>query len=163
MTPEARRVLIDQYETAPQRLRAAFACVPTPAVDWRPGTGKWSVHEIVCHCGDSELNAASRIRYAICEKEPLILGYDQDQWAVTLDYASQSLDGAFTMIDATRVVTVPLLRRVSEDRWTRPGRHSEVGAYSPEIWLGIYAVHIDTHIAQMERTVAAWRLATGGG
>ena len=23
---------------------------------WRPGKGKWSVHEVVCHCADSETN-----------------------------------------------------------------------------------------------------------
>ena len=51
-----------------------------------PGAGKWSVHEVVVHCADSETNAALRIRYLIAEKEPLIVGYDQDAWARVFDY-----------------------------------------------------------------------------
>jgi len=81
-----RERLIAQYAAGPARLRAAFAGVPDPARQWRPAPGEWSAHEVVCHCADSESNAALRIRYLVVEAQPLIVGYDENAWARTLDY-----------------------------------------------------------------------------
>ena len=47
------------------RLHDALNLVPDEAVKWRPSPGKWSVHEIVCHCADSEMNGAIRLRYEV--------------------------------------------------------------------------------------------------
>jgi len=76
-----REERIVQYERGPMLIRDTLAVVPDEAVRWRPGPGRWSVHEVVCHCADSEMNGAARIRYLIAQKEPMILGYDQDEWA----------------------------------------------------------------------------------
>ncbi|PYQ63386.1 MAG: hypothetical protein DMF54_16935, partial [Acidobacteria bacterium] len=81
LTSVEREELIRRYERGPALLKAALAKVPAEARKWRPGEGKWSVHEVVCHCGDSEANGALRIRYLAAEKDPLIVGYDQAQWA----------------------------------------------------------------------------------
>jgi len=78
-----RESLIGQYARGPERLRQALAMAPPEALRWRPGPGKWSVHEVVVHCADAETNAALRVRYLLAEKEPLIVGYDQDAWAWT--------------------------------------------------------------------------------
>src|SRR5262249_1244438 len=50
MTPAERRDLIARYVRGPEVLRAALARVPREALQWRPAPGKWSVHEVVCHC-----------------------------------------------------------------------------------------------------------------
>jgi len=55
-----RQTLIEQYAAGPARLRAALATVPAEAVKWRPAPKEWSVHEIVCHCADSETNGRGR-------------------------------------------------------------------------------------------------------
>ena len=44
------------------RFHDALNLVPDSAVKWRPAPGKWSAHEVVCHCADAEMNAAARIR-----------------------------------------------------------------------------------------------------
>src|SRR6266567_5337132 len=88
LTPAEREELIRRYEQGPALLKTALAKVPAEAREWRPGEGKWSVHEIICHCGDSEANGSLRIRYLAAEEDPLIVGYDQAQWARTLDYRS---------------------------------------------------------------------------
>ncbi|HWZ27295.1 MAG TPA: DinB family protein, partial [Gemmatimonadales bacterium] len=58
-----RAALIDRYERGPAKLAAAWAKVPPEARQWRPGPGRWSAHEVVVHCADSEGNAALRIRF----------------------------------------------------------------------------------------------------
>ena len=156
MKLEEREALIAQYARGPERVREALARVPEEARQWRPGPGKWSVHEVVVHCADSETNAALRIRYLIAEKEPLIVGYDQDAWARVFDYQAQPLEDSLAATSAARGRTVPLLRRLTDADWTKEGRHTESGRYTAESWLRIYAEHVEGHARQIERNLEAW-------
>ncbi len=163
LTPDERAALIQRYADGPARLREAFARVPDEARQWRPGPGKWSAHEIVCHCADSETNAAVRIRYVTAERQPRIDGYDQDEWARGFDYHAHPLELAFATIDAVRANTVALLRRLPAEIWERAGTHSQHGRYSGDDWLRIYAAHLHDHAAQIERTLGAWQRARAEG
>lgn len=154
--------LIDQYADGPRRLRAALATVPPEATQWRPKPGEWSAHEVVVHCADSETQSASRIRVVVSEKDPLILGYDQEQWARDFDYHAHPLDVALLTVDAVRANTAALLRRLPESAWSKVGRHTESGRYSAEDWLRIYADHLENHARQIEANVAAWSMARKG-
>ncbi len=149
--------LIRRYAEGPARLRAALERVPREAVRWRPAPDRWSAHEVICHCADSETNAAARIRFLLCEDNPLVLGYDQARWAKLLDYHSLPLEPALAAVEATRANTTFLLRRVSPEGWARAGRHTESGTYSAERWLEVYAEHLEKHARQIDRNLEAWR------
>jgi hypothetical protein len=157
LTADERESLIRQYENGPKRLRDAFGQVPREAWKWRPDTGKWSVHEIVCHCADSEMNAAARIRFLLTEENPVIQGYDQDRWSRVLDYHAARVELALATVDVLRASTVNLLRQLPESAWSIVGRHSEHGTYSMEDWLRIYGEHLEKHSQQIERNLEAWR------
>lgn len=163
MTTDAaeRDRLIEQYATGPARLRAAVQAVPAEAMQWRPEPGEFSVHEIVVHCADSETNAAARIRYLMAEAEPVILGYDPDNWASRFDYRGHPLEAALATVEAVRANTAPLIRGLDEASWDKTGTHSESGRYTGHDWLRIYSAHLEEHVAQIERAVAAWRAAQG--
>ena len=152
---------IAQYASGPDRFRTALARIPHGAVQWRPGPGKWTVHEIVLPCADSETNAHMRLRYLLAEPNPVIAGYDQDHWANYFDYHALPLEPALATIAAVRANTVGILERLDGPAWDRAGHHSEHGRYTVGMWLEIYAGHLDVHIAQMERNVAAWQHAFG--
>ena len=156
MSQAERVTLIEQYARGPARVREALAKVPKEALQWRPAAGKWSVHEVVVHCADSETNAALRIRYLLAEKEPLIVGYDQDAWARLFDYHAQPLEDALAATAAARGRTVPLLRSMTEADWAKAGRHTESGPYTASDWLCVYAAHLEGHASQIERNLAAW-------
>jgi DinB superfamily len=113
----------------------------------------------VVHCADSETNAAARIRYLAAEADPVILGYDEAEWARRFDYHDHPLEPALVLVEAVRANTVALIRRIREEAWQRVGRHSESGRYSAEDWLKIYAEHLEIHARQIEANVAAWREA----
>jgi hypothetical protein len=157
MSREEREALVEQYAQGPGRVREALAKVPREALQWRPAPGKWSAHEVVVHCADAETNAALRIRYLIAEKEPLIVGYDQDAWARLFDYHAQPIEESLAAVAAARARTVPLLVRMGEADWTKAGRHTESGPYTAEDWLRIYAAHLEGHASQIERNLAAWK------
>ncbi len=157
LATDERERLIEQYAAGPARLKAALETVPEEARKWRPAPGEWSAHEVICHCADSEANAALRIRYLAVEPDPLIVGYDQDAWAIALDYHSRPLEPALAVVEAVRANTVPLIRSLPDEAWQRSGRHTESGRYGAEDWLRIYAAHLEEHAQQIERNLAAWR------
>ena len=156
MDATERRHLIDQYAEGPARLRAALAAAPAEALTWRPAPDEWSVHEIVCHCADAEALVATRIRMLVADREPLIVGIDQDAWTATLDYHGLPLETALAAVEATRAHTVAELRRLPDEAWTREGHHTETGRYAATDWLRIYAPHLHDHARQIDDNVAAW-------
>jgi len=159
LTDTERRKLIDTYGEGPERLRSAIESVPEEARKWRPGEGKWSAHQIVCHCADAETNASMRVRYLLGEKDPVIQAYDQDAWAKALRYDDFPLEPSLEVVRATRTHTANLLRTLMPDDWAKTGRHSESGSWNVDKWLTIYAEHVHNHAKQIERNVAAWTAA----
>src|ERR1043165_4045797 len=125
-----RDALIAQYADGPRRLRAALATVPPEALQWRPKPGEWSAHEVVVHCADSETQSASRIRVVLSEKDPVIQGYDQEQWARDFDYHAPPLDAALAAVAGVRPNTAALLRRLPASAGAKVGRHTESGRYT---------------------------------
>jgi hypothetical protein len=157
MREDERAELIRQYEDGVPAFKAALAAVPAAALKWRPAQGAWSVHEIVCHCADSETNSASRIRYVTGEHDLSLDNYDQDRWAIEFDYHAHPLDAALATVEAVRANTAPLIRRLPAACWQRAHHHKTYGRYTAENWLRTYAVHLHEHARQIEDNVAAWR------
>jgi len=162
VTAEERAARIERYARGPVLLKEAVQRVPEEARKWKPAPDKWSVHEIVCHCADSETNGAGRIRYVMAEKDPTVVGYDQDNWARAFDYHALPLDTALRCVEGVRAHTAALLRTVPAEYWSKAGRHTEMGPYGAEDWLRVYAEHLEKHTAQVERTYAAWKAQHGG-
>jgi DinB superfamily len=160
MLPSERQAWIDRYARGPALIDAALARVPKEVLQWRPAPDKWSVHQVVVHCGDSEVNSHMRIRYVVCEREPLVVGYDENRWVREQDYHAHPLEPALAAMHAARANTVPLLQRLTDEQWKRFGRHTEhAGPYSAERWLELYAEHLEIHARQIERTFAVWQAA----
>lgn len=160
MTPAERDDCIRRYAEGPRLLTDALATVPAEAIQWRPAPGKWSAHEVIVHCADSETNSHMRIRYLVGEPNTTIIGYDEAHWATVMNYHAHPLPLALATIAAVRANTVPLLRRMTGEDWARMGRHTQSGAYGAEDWLRSYAEHLETHTRQIERNVAAWHKRT---
>jgi len=153
---DQRDALITEYEKGIALLRAAWETVPEEAEKWRPAPDKWSAHEVVIHCADSETYAATRIRLLVAEKEPLIVAYDQDSWARVFNYHGQSVERALRTIDAVRTGTLPILRSLTDADWAKEGRHTESGPYNACDWLKSYASHLTGHARQIEGNVESF-------
>jgi hypothetical protein len=162
MEQSERAELIRQYEDGVPTFKAALAAVPAAALKFRPAPGEWSVHEIVCHCADSETNSASRIRYLTGERDLSLDNYDQDRWAIDFDYHAHPLEAALATVEAVRANTAPLIRRLPAAAWERVHHHKTYGRYTAENWLRAYAVHLHEHARQIEANVAAWRKRPAG-
>lgn len=124
---------------------------PEQSLGAHPIEGKWSAREIVHHLGDSESTSAWRLRKLLVEDNPVIQGYDQDQFAARLRYNERDMAPALEAFRCARETTTQLLHLMTEDDWQRAGTHTESGRYTAEDWLKIYAAHAHNHAAQIQR------------
>jgi len=153
MDHATRRRLIDQYRDGYAEVMAALEGVTDADLDCRPAPGKWTSREIVHHLADSEMTSAIRLRRLIAEDNPVIVGYDQEQFARVLKY-DRPIAASLSAFKAARETTTEILELLTEAEWARTGTHSESGAYSVSMWLEIYAAHAHGHAGQIRRARA---------
>jgi hypothetical protein len=154
MDRATRQQLIDRYSNGYQVVANALEGATDAELDARPAPGKWSAREIVHHLADSEMTSAIRLRRLLAEERPVIVGYDQDEYARRLFY-DRPIATSLAAFEMARAVTAELLVRMSDEQWQRAGTHSESGPYSAERWLEIYAGHAHDHADQIRRARAS--------
>ena len=149
MTSDVRKKLIDQYKDGYRIVADALVGAKDKELDAHPAPGKWSAREIVHHLADSEMTAAVRLRLLVAIDHPQIVGFDQDEFARRLHY-DRPIEASLDAFKTARRATAEILDRMSDADWLREGSHTEVGAYTPERWLEIYAVHAHDHALQIK-------------
>ena len=160
MTNLERNALIESYGNAYQVLIEALKEFPKEMWQWKPAPSKWSVHEIIIHIADSEVNSYVRCRRFIAEPGSGVYGYDENKWADKLNYHAQSTDEALELFKWLRKSSYDLIKTVDDHTWaTATVQHSENGEMKFEDWLKIYEEHVPVHIRQMKRNLDAWKLS----
>ena len=154
MERERRRRLVQQYRDGYAEVVQALEGATDADLDRRPAPGKWTPREIVHHLADSEMTSAIRLRRLVAEENPLIVGYDQEEFARRLKY-DRPIAASLAAFKAARETTSEILDLLSEEEWARKGTHSDSGAYGVETWLEIYAIHAHDHAAQIRRARAS--------
>jgi hypothetical protein len=151
MTQADRKDLIAKYAAGYDEVAGALDGFPKDKLTANLIPGKWSAAEIVQHLADSEMTSAIRLRRLLVEDNPVIHGYDQDLFATRLRYNERDIAPALEAFRAARATTAQLLERMTEEDWRREGTHTEIGRYTAEDWLQIYAAHAHGHADQIHR------------
>jgi hypothetical protein len=148
---DERERLLGLYASGYDEVMSALDSITDAEWDKREADGEWSVREIVHHLGDSEMNAASRIRMLVADEAPVIQGYDQEGWTRKLYTAERPLDLSVIAFKAARDATAPLLRLLTEEDWAKSGIHTEAGPMTAITWLTMYGPHAHDHADQIRR------------
>ena len=152
LDPVRRAALIERYRAGHAAVVDALAGITDAELDARPaGDGEWTPREVVHHMADSEMTSAIRLRRLIAEDNPVIVGYDGDEFARRLHYADRPIGPSLDAVAAARSTTADILDRLTEAEWQRTGTHTESGAYGVGQWLEIYASHAHDHAEQIRR------------
>ena len=151
MTSQERQTLIAQYVDGYNEVTRSLEGFTADSLTAHPIEGKWSAAEIVHHLADSETTSGLRLRRLLVEDNPMIQGYDQDEYAARLHYNRRDLTPALEALRSARAGAEQLFEFMTEEDWLRAGTHSESGSYSVEHWLTIYAAHAHNHAAQIRR------------
>jgi hypothetical protein len=155
MTDEEVQVLVSKYKAGYEEVVDSLKDFPIESLTAHPIAGKWSAREIVHHLGDSETVSSIRLKRLLSEDNPVIQGYDQDEYAVRLKYNERDMNPSLEAFRAARVSTAQIMEAMSLEDWSRKGSHTEHGAYSATDWLKIYADHAHNHAAQIRALKAA--------
>ncbi|HEX7085797.1 MAG TPA: DinB family protein [Vicinamibacterales bacterium] len=150
MDRTTRDALVAKYKAGYQAVVDALAGATGAELDRVPAPGKWTARQIVHHLADSEMTSAIRLRRLLAEDRPLIVGYDQDEFARRLHY-DRPIEASLAAFRAARETTAEILDRLTEEDWAREGTHSESGPYGVLTWLEIYAAHAHGHAEQIRR------------
>lgn len=156
MTPDERTQKIESYGRAYQQLTEALDRFPKDMWQFRPAPDRWTVHEIIVHIADSEVNSYVRCRRFLAEPGGAILGYDENKWARDLDYNKQSVDNALELFKWLRKMSYALIKDQPASVWSNSVYHSENGNMTMDDWLTTYERHIPDHIEQMQAIYDDW-------
>jgi len=158
MTSEEIKQKIERYGAGYAMLKETLADIPRKSWKFKPSPAEWSIHEIILHLGDSETNAALRARLLAVEPGRLVMAYDQDKWALGLNYHDQDVDDALKLVKFTRRTTFNWLKNLTVDVFEHSIVHPEFDKpYTFRMWLSIYPEHIPGHIQQIKNNYQLWK------
>ena len=162
MNPEERDSLIKAYAEGYAAVLAALDEFPRAMWHYKPAPEKWSVHEILVHLADAEVNGYVRLRALLAEPGSKVMAYDQDAWADKLDYQNQDAEDALELFRCLRVLNGRMLESPPDSAWTNTVEHPEAGTQTLEDWLAVYSKHVPVHINEMRRVFEAWQKEESG-
>ena len=152
-----RNELLELYSRAYHDLIAALEEIPKEMWQFKPAPNKWSVHEVLIHIADSEASSFAHARKIICESGSTIMAYDENAWAVKLNYHNQSIEDSLELFRQLRMMTYNVIKDLPEETWQNFINHPENGKMTLYDWLKVYADHIPVHINQIKRNLNEWK------
>ena len=115
--------ITDAQEPDRRSTRTAIASSPRrwPAPPTKSSTrvrrpGKWTAREVVHHLADSEMTSAIRLRLLLAVDKPVILGYDQEEFARRLHY-DRPIEASLDAFKAARRTTGEILDCMTDADW----------------------------------------------
>ena len=122
-------------------------------INYKPAENKWSVHEIITHLADVEIQSHVRIRTILANKNPQMIYYDEMDWSVILDYKKIDLNESLEIIKLIRCSNYNLLSRIPVEYFDKKGIHSTKGEMTLEYFVSSCIQHIYKHINQIKRNL----------
>jgi DinB family protein len=155
MSPDHRAIL-DRIRSAPAALREALDKVRAGAHDRPPRPGEWSIRETLIHTRNSTVMVYGlRIRRLLYEADPVFADYDEATFRREDLQRRESVDDLVRMIVREHEQIAGLLDGLPDDRWTRQGRHPQLGAMSIELLARRVYEHTLEHTQQIAEIARA--------
>jgi uncharacterized damage-inducible protein DinB len=142
---------IDEYERVIEDLAQAIEGLSSDLLTARPGPGKWSIHEVVVHCLDSDLISIERMKRIVAMEEPALLACDESAFIDRLLPHQQSIDESLLMLRLARRQWARTLAELTDEQLDRVGIHNEDGPITVRDMVPRYTQHLKHHIGFIHR------------
>ena len=149
LTPDDRRLMIEQLAEAPVRLRNAVADLGDLQFDTPYRDGGWTVRQVIHHLPDSQLNGYVRMKLALTEDAPTVKTYEEARWAELGDSRDTPVETSLALLESLHGRWTALLRSLDADQFQRTINHPDNGIMTVDKLLGMYAWHPRHHTAHV--------------
>ena len=149
--------LLERLRRGPELLAAVLTGAAGPELDFQPEANQWSIRQIVAHVSDSEVAATFRMRRIIAEDNPTLEAWDQDAFAMRLDYARRKPSQSLETFRRLRHENYELLRGLEAEAFARTGNHAERGLISLLELVKLVAADPESHAQQIRRVRDAYK------
>lgn len=144
---------IEEYRVGLEKIEDFLKDLEPDVIAYKPAPGRWSIHEIIVHLADTEVQSHVRFRTILGDVEPQIVNHHEMNWSSAIGYESVDLDESLDVIRQMRLVNYNLLARLEEADFDKVGHHSVRGKVSLRDLVEAYTAHIDQHLDQMRRNI----------
>jgi uncharacterized damage-inducible protein DinB len=151
VTPEKRKMWIEQLAEAPAKLRTTLLGLSEEQLDTRYRKDRWTLRQVVHHLADAQLNGFTRFKLALTEDRPAIKTYEEDLWSETVDGREAPANLSVDLLTALHARWVILLESLTESGFARSFRHPQRGELRIDDALQLYAWHGIHHTAHISK------------
>jgi len=124
--------------------------LPAPQLQLSYGPGKWNVRQLLHHITDAETVLYERIRRAICKPGQVIWAFDQESWAIQLDYNLFPMQINKDIFQSVRKSVIHLANEFYDSKGDHSFIHSQVGKRSLRKEFDKIAWHNLGHLQQIQ-------------
>src|SRR5690625_439983 len=118
VTLENVQAWLKQIETYTIRLREAVDTLNDEELSKTYRDGSWTVHQLVHHIADSQLNMYQRLKLALTDENPTVPVFDQDKWAIQPD-TKLPVESSIKMLEGINERIVSLANSLTEEQLNR--------------------------------------------
>ena len=148
-SPGVRQQAIAEIDALPQRLADALTGLNDGQIDTPYRPGGWTVRQVVHHVADSHMNAVVRMKLALTEERPTVVGYDEKKFAELPD-TRLPIDVSLQLVRSLHARWVALYDAMPDSGWQRTFDHPEYPEPLTLDWqVQMYAWHSRHHVAHI--------------
>ncbi|HEU5347078.1 MAG TPA: DinB family protein [Ktedonobacterales bacterium] len=139
-------------------LRRLAGSLDDAALDFHPVPDAWSIREILAHLVDDEMFILrNRLARIVKEERPHLAPHDEKLWYANRNTAYDKLDELLTDFHVQRTASLGVVRLLRPADWQRVGFQPEIGEFTAEGWLELWAKHDTTHLNQIEQVLQTYQ------
>lgn len=150
ITPEQRRLWIQDIAELPQKAREAVSGLSEEQLNLPYREGGWTIRQVVHHMADSHMNSLIRFKLALTEETPTIRPYYEDRWAELDDSSELDIEVSLRLLESLHQRWVYLLQSLTDEDYARTFYHpGSQETTRLDYNLGVYAWHGRHHVAHI--------------
>lgn len=149
--------LAERYLAAVDAFLESVRSVAAHWLDWQEQPDRWTVRDVAFHVAEIDQMLGLRLRRILGEDYPELAGVDTQAGVRLFRRSRLDLTLAVDCLVATSALNTSLIEKLSPSDLKRKGRHSQGHDVSAADLAAFMAFHIEAHIKQIARILAAAR------
>ncbi|MBM7600993.1 putative damage-inducible protein DinB [Virgibacillus halotolerans] len=140
---------IKEIETYTIRLRETVDSLNDEELSRTYRDGSWTVHQLVHHIADSQLNMYQRLKLALTDENPTVPAFDQEKWAIQPD-TKLLIESSIKILEGINERIVSLGYSLTEEQLDRAFTLQENDKITVATKVAKLAWHEEHHLAHMK-------------